>query len=150
MASLRLFLLGPPRLEREGRPVELNLRRATALLLYLAVTNRPQSRESLGALLWPDSGEQEARGRLRRTLYRLTEALGNHVVTSAGGALGLSDAADLWLDTRAFEEHAAAGLAMVESQSPDPDRLKHLTRAATLYTADFVAGFDLPDSAVWD
>jgi predicted ATPase/DNA-binding SARP family transcriptional activator len=150
MASLRLLLLGPPRLEREGRPVELNLRRATALLIYLAVTDRPQGRETLCALLWPDTAEQEARGRLRRTLYRLTEALSDGVLNSAGGVLGLSPGADLWLDCRAFEEHAATGLALVESPPPDAERLTHLTRAADLYTDDFLSGFGLPDSAAWD
>ncbi len=35
MAPLRLLILGPPRLERDGRPVELGLRRALALLVYL-------------------------------------------------------------------------------------------------------------------
>ena len=76
MAPLRLFVLGPPRLERDGRPVELNLRRALALLVYLAVDDRPHGREALAALLWPDSDEPEARGRLRRTLHRLTRGAG--------------------------------------------------------------------------
>ena len=49
MASRRLFVLGPPRLEQAGRPVELHLRRALALLVYLAVTQRPQSRDTLAA-----------------------------------------------------------------------------------------------------
>src|SRR6266536_3415349 len=71
MTGLRLLVLGPPRLERDGRPVELNLRRALALLVYLAVGDRPHGREALAALLWPDSDEPAARGRLRRTLHRL-------------------------------------------------------------------------------
>ena len=37
MAHLKLFVLGQPRLERDGRPLELNLRKALALLVYLMV-----------------------------------------------------------------------------------------------------------------
>src|SRR5207248_1571701 len=49
-----------------------------------------------------------------------------------------------------FERHAADGLASTEAQPPDPERLEHLTRAASLYADDFLAGFTLPDSAAWD
>ena len=31
MANLKLFVLGPPRLERDNQPIELNLRKALAL-----------------------------------------------------------------------------------------------------------------------
>ena len=48
------------RLRRQPVVFDLNLRRALALLVYLAVTGRPQGRETLGALLWPDSDEREA------------------------------------------------------------------------------------------
>ena len=65
MISLRMIVLRPPRLERYGRPVELGLRRALALLVYMALTDGLQSRETLAGLLWPESDEQEARGRLR-------------------------------------------------------------------------------------
>jgi predicted ATPase/DNA-binding SARP family transcriptional activator len=150
MAPLRLFVLGPPRLERDGRPVEVHLRRALALLVYLAADARPHGREALAALLWPDSDEPEARGRLRRTLHRLTEALGDDVVAVDGDTLRLSPMLDLWLDSRAFEDHAATGLAPTEAAPSGPERLEHLTRAASLYADDFLAGFTLPDSAAWD
>ena len=80
MASRRLTVLGPPRLERDARPLELPLRRAMALLVYLAVTGRPQPREALAGLLWPESDEREARGRLCRTLHRLAETLGDDAI----------------------------------------------------------------------
>jgi hypothetical protein len=35
MAHHKLFILGQPRLECDGRPLELNLRKALALLMYL-------------------------------------------------------------------------------------------------------------------
>ncbi|NJO83489.1 MAG: hypothetical protein HC828_12155 [Blastochloris sp.] len=72
MAQLRVYVFGPPRLERNNEWIDLGLRRAQALLVYRAVTRQPQSRDTLATLLWPDSDQREARANLRRTLHRLT------------------------------------------------------------------------------
>src|SRR5215510_1661778 len=82
MTHLKLFVLGQPRLERDGAPLELNLRKALALLVYLAVSGQPYSRDALATLLWPESDQRESRGRLRRTLHRLTQAIGDDVLDS--------------------------------------------------------------------
>ncbi len=37
MTDLRLFVLGPPRLERDGRTITFNLRKGLALLISLVV-----------------------------------------------------------------------------------------------------------------
>ena len=42
MSSLQLLLLGAPHLEREGEPLQLDTRKAMALLAYLAVTGSRQ------------------------------------------------------------------------------------------------------------
>ena len=83
MAHLKLFVLGQPRLESDGKPIELNLRKALALLVYLAVSSRPHSREALATLFWPESDGREGRARLRRTLHRLNEALGMRALAGA-------------------------------------------------------------------
>ena len=54
MSGLSLFLLGPPRLELDGEPVQIGRRKALALLIYLAITRRPHSRDALATLFWPD------------------------------------------------------------------------------------------------
>ena len=46
MVHLKLLVLGEPRLERDGGPLELNLRKALALLVYLAVSSWPHLRLS--------------------------------------------------------------------------------------------------------
>jgi hypothetical protein len=43
MSSLKLFLLGPSQVEVAGTPVEINRRKALALLAYLAVSGGPHS-----------------------------------------------------------------------------------------------------------
>jgi DNA-binding SARP family transcriptional activator len=82
MAHLKLFVLGQPRLERDEGPIELNLRKALALLVYLAVSGQPHSRDALATMLWPESDGREGRARLRRTLYRLNKAIGDDILDS--------------------------------------------------------------------
>ena len=54
-AAVRLQLLGTPQALVEGSPLPLSGAKADALLTYLALTGRPQPRERLLDLLWPDS-----------------------------------------------------------------------------------------------
>ena len=68
MPSLKLFLLGPPRLERDGKPLEIDTRKTIALMAYLAVTSESHSRDALATLLWPESEPRQARAMLRRNL----------------------------------------------------------------------------------
>lgn len=59
--GLRVSLLGPPRVERDGVLCELGTDSDVALLAYLAVTGQSHSRESLAGLLWPDRDPTRAR-----------------------------------------------------------------------------------------
>src|SRR6476646_9806238 len=102
MAHLKLFVLGPLRLERENQLVELNLRKALALLVYLAVSGQPHSRDALATLLWPESDGREARARLRRTLHRLSQAIGDAILDSGPEVIRLHPRADLRLDSADF------------------------------------------------
>ncbi len=150
MASVKLYTFGPPRLEHAGHPVELNLRKALALLVYLAVTDRPQSRDTLATLLWPDANQREGRARLRRTLHRLREALDEDVLTVFPEQIQLRPEADLWLDHAVFLRHVAAGLSANNRASLNTEQLGHLAATVELYTDDFLAGFTLPDSPAFD
>lgn len=44
MSTLALYLLGPPRLELDGEPVQIGRRKAVALLAYLATEGGRHSR----------------------------------------------------------------------------------------------------------
>jgi DNA-binding SARP family transcriptional activator/tetratricopeptide (TPR) repeat protein len=80
MASLNVDLLGPPVVRHGDRPVALPTRKALALLIYLVAEGRPQSRDYLVALFWPDSDADAGRSSLRSTLTRLRQG-----VVEAGG-----------------------------------------------------------------
>lgn len=76
MSSLKLFLLGPPRLERDGVPLDLHTRRKNvALVAYLAVTAQCHTRDTLVTLLWPELEPSRARAGLRRNLSLLNKIL---------------------------------------------------------------------------
>jgi DNA-binding SARP family transcriptional activator len=75
MSSLRLLLLGSPRLERDGVKLHVSRRKALAMLAYLAVTGQPHRRETLITLLWPDSDPTLAYSYLRRDLAVLNKVL---------------------------------------------------------------------------
>ena len=68
MSKLKIFLFGPPQLEIDHTPIELERRKALALLVYLAVAGQSHSRDTLAALLWPEADSSRARSALRRDL----------------------------------------------------------------------------------
>ena len=75
MSRLALHLFGTPRVELDGVPVAMRLRKATALLIYLALNRRPHGRDALATLLYPGFGQSDALGNLRRTLSTLNKAI---------------------------------------------------------------------------
>jgi len=131
---LRVFLFGPPRIERDGKPVEPDTRKAIALLAYLAVTGHAEGRDRLAGLLWPDADDERARGALRRTLSALRTALGGEHVSTDGLRVALDrDRVDC--DVQRFRALLSAG---------------RLAEAVNVYSADFLSGFALRDSVEFD
>jgi DNA-binding SARP family transcriptional activator/pimeloyl-ACP methyl ester carboxylesterase len=149
--ALRLFCLGPPRLERDGRPVEIGLRKAWALLVYLAVTKQAHSRDALAALLWPESDQSSARASLRRTLHQLSQLLDQPVIAAGPETISLASEAGVWLDVDAFLAHLSAGQPAAQPTGTlTAERRRQLAEAATLYRDDFLAGFSLPGCPAFD
>jgi ABC-type oligopeptide transport system substrate-binding subunit/DNA-binding SARP family transcriptional activator len=151
MSSLKLLLLGPPRIEREGVPVDVTRRKAIALLAYLAVTGESQRRDTLATLLWPDADQSRARAALRRDLSVLNKALGEGWLVVDRETVNLNRTANVWLDVDHFYDSLAA--CETHGHSPDyvcPACLSPLTEAVTLYRDDFLAGFTLRDSPDFD
>ncbi|HEX9067373.1 MAG TPA: hypothetical protein VF807_01295 [Ktedonobacterales bacterium] len=54
MPELTFSLLGAPQLICDTAPISVDTRKAIAPLAYLAITHRPQARDALAALLWPE------------------------------------------------------------------------------------------------
>jgi len=134
MTRLRVSLLGAPSIEVGTTRIETDTRKATALLAYLAVSEQPQRRATLAALLWPDNDEQKARGALRRTLSVLRSALGDRWLEADGETIDL-DGTNMVVDAAEFRRAIRAG---------------RLADAVRLYRGDFLQGFSLRDSPAFD
>ncbi|MBV7339239.1 hypothetical protein KFU94_65695 [Chloroflexi bacterium TSY] len=148
MARLKFYLLGPPRLERNGSLLELSRRKALALWSYLAIEQQPQSRDSLAAFFWPDYNQRDARTDLSRSLSYLNRTLGDGWLSADRQSIGLHPEANLWADVVEFQRLSAQG-EMADENDPEK-QLALLTSANDHYQGDFMAGFSLPDSPAFD
>ena len=151
MPSLRLYLLGTPRIMHGGIAVEPDTRKATAMLAYLAVTNHPQTRDALAALLYPDYDDIHARGALRRTLHAVNKMFQDKHLYASRERIELADDNPIWSDVSEFKKflgetkgHPHSTLEICEVC------MAKLTEAIEIYQGDFMAGFSLRDSASFD
>ena len=139
MHPLRISLLGTPLIEVDGRPLEVDTRKATAMLAHLAVTGHPQSREVVAALLWPEFDIDRSRAALRRTLSTLRTALGGRWLDADRSSIAL-DLDGGWFDLAEFRRTAADPTAGAAT----------LAAAADLHRGDLLAGFFIRSSAAFD
>ncbi len=106
--TLRVDLLGPLRVSLGEVELHITGRKTTALLAYLLRRGGAVPRDSLMALLWPDSGDAQARASLRQTLsalrreFRLASAL---ILAADSNAISLATG-EIALDTARFERLA--------------------------------------------
>ncbi len=125
MLSVRV--LGELALELDEVPVAPPAGRgARALLGLLAIDRRLHARAQLAARLWPDVLDDSARTSLRSALAALRRSLGpdaDHYLVATRERVGLRE--DVWTDTAAFEQLAAAG---------------RLQEAIDLYRGDLLSG----------
>ena len=137
---IELRLLGTVDLRAAGNsspPLILAHQKRLALLAYLAAA-RPfglHRRDSLVALLWPESDHEHARASLRKTLHGLRQDIGADALVSNGDeAIGIGESL-LWCDVRAFDEALRTGRP---------------TNALSIYRGDFLPGFFLSDAPEFD
>jgi len=149
--ALRLSLLGPPQLERNGAAVPLSTRKAMALLAYLAVTKQVHSREALATLFWPEYDQARALANLRKTLWLLNKALGKGWLDVDAETVRLRGEAGFWLDVNVFRDQVSTCPAKKQADvQVCLACLNSLAAAAALYRDDFMAGFTLPDCPGFD
>jgi len=151
LEKLALYLLGTPRLERDGASIEFDTRKAMALLAYLAVTGEVHGRDTLATLFWADSDQSSARAALRRTLSVLKDGLGDDVLDVHRETLGTLPSAPIWVDVTSFNHLLAESRSHAHAEGEAcPRCLARLEQAAALYRGDFMAGFTLRDSPQFD
>ena len=131
---LSISLLGPLRLEADGKQLKFaGPRKAAALLAYILLHQRVRiDRQNLAFTLWPDDEEEAARAALRRHIYLVTHALpppdGEPWIVADATTVRWNPAAPAVVDVERFR-----ALSADETQ---------LAEAAALYGGDLLAAFD--------
>jgi DNA-binding SARP family transcriptional activator len=149
--ALAFQFLGPPQLILENEPVNVNRRSIVALLAYVAVNDSKQAkrtytRESLSALLWPDSDQVKAFTNLRHTLWEIQKTFGPDWLITNRETIGLQADANVWVDVHRFESL----LSESQTQSDVSLRIPLLTESVKLYRHHFLTGFNLKNSPTFD
>lgn len=138
-----MTLFGSPQIRLENRVInELTSAKSQALLFYLAITGRTQSRLHLAGLLWPEKSDQEARLNLRQTLFLLRKALPD-MLEATRDSIRLKEGLSFEIDTHDFEMEIQAGLA---------GEIDSLLSAIDRYSGDFLTGFyveETPEFSEW-
>ncbi len=170
MAHLILKLLGTYRLKLDGHAIgNIESDQARALLAYLAVeNNQAHPREKLLGIIWPETDEQHARNSLSQAISHLRLILGDR--STAGNLISeeLSHSKEPYLLVSPheiqvnphsdFETDVGLFSALVESckAHAHPTHeiceacLERYQAADKLYTGDFLGGFFLPKSIVFE
>ena len=137
--ELRVRVLGATELAVDGRPlVGLASAKATALLVYLAVTGTAPSRSALAGLLWSDLPEATARANLRLALTKLRRALPEQLLVTRQ-TVALDPARPVWVDAVEVERLVAG--------KPEGEEL---LAAARLCRGEFLSGFEAPGAELFD
>lgn len=138
--SLKIYLLGAPRVEWGERPFAIQRRNVRGLLYRLAADLELVPRSSLCMLFWPDIAETVSRRNLTHLITHLRLALPDgKMLLSIEDKIGL-DAQKIWCDTLAFRGFT----------HDNPSETKNLRQAVDLYREPFLTGFSLPNSSEFE
>jgi len=101
MPHVVLLLFGPPRIERDGEPLELDTRKAIALASYLAITGENHTRDALVSLFWPLSDQTRAE-QLCADAFHPEKGSGEGMLEVEGEHLALRPNVDFRVDVDQF------------------------------------------------
>jgi DNA-binding SARP family transcriptional activator/tetratricopeptide (TPR) repeat protein len=160
MGLLRLAVLGTPEVFHDGNRLAFPLRKAQALLLYLAVEGGLYPRSKLAALLWPDSEPAAARKGVRNALLLLRSLLADsdtspsqhsHLL-SQHELLGLNPQAPVELDLDVVQEayDHPLRLSAVPSEPQRSSLVAQFQHALALVRGPFLDGFWLREETGFD
>jgi DNA-binding SARP family transcriptional activator len=143
--ELSLMLLGGVRIEWQHKPLTGFISsKAQALLIYLALTKIPHSRQALVGLLWGETVEKSARANLRVTLSNLHSLVPGQLIISRQ-TIAIDPSSAHWLDVDAFK----AGLHRSDGP-PTNGEIAALRAAVEIYRGDFLAGFYVREARMFE
>lgn len=132
---LAINTLGGVDLSLNGeRITDIGSHKAEALLIYLAVEQKPLRREMVAALLWPDSSQSKSLSSLRELLSRLRKKVGAYLEITRDN-IEIYPKSEIYVDVLDLEDRIASG---------------KLHRVLDLYKGDFLAGFSIAHSNLFE
>ena len=136
---LRVFALGPARVERGGRPLASPewIQKPRELLFYLLSHPDGRTKEQIGLALWPDASAAQLRSSLHDTVYRLRRALGGKEwIVFRKGRYAFDRSLPYSFDVEALEEDLSEARRL-RAEAPE-QAIRHLQQATGLYGGDFL------------
>ena len=144
MDALYISGLGPPQILVNNQKVEIKRRKAVALLVYLAVEGRSQSREFLSGLFWPEYEQSRAYAYLRRTLWEIKDVLGGGLLEVSREWVSIPSSPSFQMDVNQFQALLRAVKDHDHPFSEPCDQcIDRFEVAIRLYRGDFLSGFSL-------
>ncbi len=96
--TMRIYLLGPLRIELAGQAIRLPRRKVESLLAYLLLHPEPHSRDQLATLFWGDSADAQARQSLRTALATLRKTIDPALLITEQDQVQINPAFPRWVD----------------------------------------------------
>ena len=164
MGDVYLTLLGPPEVRHGDQVLQFSTRKELALLIYLAVEGRVQSRKNLSEQFWPEGDARHGRAALRITLLHLRRLLSEEANVSPApqphllithDTLGLDLTSALDLDLHILLEAWMVARASAHTMLTMPEVARRrlfaqLQHATTLPRGEFLQGFSPHDAPAFD
>ena len=134
MSDLNFFLFGLPRIESKGILLDIHRRKTMALAAYLALSPAPQNRDTLAAMLWPESDQIAARASLRTSLWELKNVFQAERLTIERERVVLNQGQGFWVDVNQFRSFLDKGNTHDHQEKwACPICLNFLSQALALY-----------------
>ncbi len=132
---LEIYTLGGLCIRLDGVVInDIGLRKSEALLVYLAVNDRPIQRSLLADMLWPEHSQTRALTSLRTALAVLRRKLGDYLDISHESVRIIPDE-KIYLDIRDMENRLSEG---------------QIDAALACFKGDFLEGFHVIESATFE
>jgi predicted ATPase/DNA-binding SARP family transcriptional activator len=139
-AGLRIFALGPARVEKDGLPLDSSpdwIHKPRELLYYLLCHPEGRTKEQIGLALWPEASTAQLRSSFHDAVYRLRRALGGKEwIVFEKGRYAFDRSLPYSFDVEDFEEHLSKARRL-RLESPE-QTIRHLQRVVDLYRGDFL------------
>jgi len=147
--KVAIKLLGIAEISGGDRSAVVHLHnKSLATLAFLSAEPRPQTRDLLADMLWPHLSKDAARSNLRKTIFRLRQALGGgeDVLLVKGDRLSLNhEVVDL--------DIGVVGAISMIAKNPAKDHVAHLGKmeqAVNRYRGPFLDGFSLKETPAFE